>query len=419
MVADRTLPTSSSLVIIGAGPIGLETAALAASEGIDFVVLEKGAVGDNIRKWGHVRLFSPFAMNHSEAGLEQIRAAGAGYTPPDPDRYLTGHEFVDSYLEPLARSRGLAHRIFAGQRVEAIGRDRISKQDLIGNPRRCRHPFRILIRNRAGQSIHQTQAIVDASGVYSTPRTVGNGGVPAPGEAEALERAPERIHFGVADLQSMGETLRGQSILLVGSGQSAATHLADMDTLAEKLEWKVTWIWRRPERQPYTRIAGDPLPDRDRQSELGNRLALHPPPWLACFPGSTVEAIRVEADRHLEIKLKQNDRVWDLGVDHVLACVGFQPDATLYRQLQVHECYATQGPMKLSAALLGASADCLEQETQGIDTLRNPEPHFYVIGNKSYGTASNFLLSNGIDQARTVMTELVKSLGETSSPDHA
>jgi hypothetical protein len=209
----------------------------------------------------------------------------------------------------------------------------------------------------------------------------------------------------------MKRLLRKKSILLVGSGHSAATQISEIDSLALELDLKVTWIWRRPDKQPYIRIPDDTLPDRDRQSALGNRLASTPPHWLTCLPGSTVESITVKKSGRLGIDLQQKGLMKNLTVDHILACVGFRPDAKIYRQLQVHECYATEGPIKISAALLESSAlDCLDQEEQGIDTLRNPEPHFYIVGNKSYGTGNNFLLSDGINQAKTVMTELVAHL---------
>ena len=62
----------------------------------------------------------------------------------------------------------------------------------------------------------------------------------------------------------------------------------------------------------------------------------------------------------------------------------------LYRELQVHECYASLGPMDLAAALLKhAGGDCLSIPGQGAATLRNPEPNFYILGAKSYGRNSN------------------------------
>jgi len=43
-------------------------------------------------------------------------------------------------------------------------------------------------------------------------------------------------------------------------------------------------------------------------------------------------------------------------VDRVLALTGAVGDNSIYRQLQVHECYATAAPINLSAALLGSAA---------------------------------------------------------------
>jgi hypothetical protein len=73
----------------------------------------------------------------------------------------------------------------------------------------------------------------------------------------------------------------------------------------------------------------------------------------------------------------------------------------------VHECYATCGPIKLSAALLGAAAgDCLEQTSHGVEALTNPEPGFYILGSKSYGRNNSFLLRVGWDQVTEVFAAL-------------
>jgi hypothetical protein len=90
-------------------------------------------------------------------------------------------------------------------------------------------------------------------------------------------------------------------------------------------------------------------------------------------------------------------------VDRVLALNGGVGDFSIYRQLQVHECYATAAPMKLSAALLGAAAgDCLAQQSHGAETLTNPEPGFFILGAKSYGRNSQFLMRVGHAQVDDV-----------------
>jgi hypothetical protein len=79
----------------------------------------------------------------------------------------------------------------------------------------------------------------------------------------------------------------------------------------------------------------------------------------------------------------------------------------LHRELQIHECYATEGLMNVSAALLGTT-DCLDAPVTGIEQLQSPEPDFYVIGHKSYGRSPHFLLEHGYAQAEAVVAQLQK-----------
>jgi hypothetical protein len=76
--------------------------------------------------------------------------------------------------------------------------------------------------------------------------------------------------------------------------------------------------------------------------------------------------------------------------------------------------------MKLAAALLEQpGGDCLDQTSCGPDTLMHPEPSFFILGAKSYGRVSTFLLSVGLAQIREVFTilsgnpnlDLYKSIG--------
>jgi hypothetical protein len=111
-------------------------------------------------------------------------------------------------------------------------------------------------------------------------------------------------------------------------------------------------------------------------------------------------------DERIAVTLR-NGQSEEIVVDRILALNGGVGDFTLYRQLQVHECYATAGPMKLAAALLGAAGgDCLAQESHGPDTLRNPEPGFFIVGAKSYGRNSQFLLRIGWSQIDDVFALL-------------
>lgn len=46
--------------------------------------------------------------------------------------------------------------------------------------------------------------------------------------------------------------------------------------------------------------------------------------------------------------------------------------------------------------------DCLAQGSAGVDALRVPEPDFFVLGMKSYGRNSTFLLRVGYEQVEEV-----------------
>lgn len=52
---------SNTVVIIGAGPVGLAAGAHALERGLTPLILEAGSQpGHAIRQWSHVRLFSPW-----------------------------------------------------------------------------------------------------------------------------------------------------------------------------------------------------------------------------------------------------------------------------------------------------------------------------------------------------------------------
>src|SRR4051812_27761279 len=62
------------IAVLGAGPVGVEAALYAATVGLPDSVFERGRVGEHLRRWGHVRLFSPFGMNSTPLGRARLRA---------------------------------------------------------------------------------------------------------------------------------------------------------------------------------------------------------------------------------------------------------------------------------------------------------------------------------------------------------
>lgn len=384
------------LAIIGAGPIGLEAAIYARALGHDPVIYERGQVAEHVASWGFVRLFSPWSMNITTLGRKTLVERNRWTEPPAG--CPTGQELREQYLLPLAEALGDAVR--TGTQVIAVGKDDFSKSDAVGTADRAASPFRILIRNSDGiERIEHADVLLDCSGTYGRHRWAGRGGVPAPGERE-LE---SRIWYTIPDVLGRDRSrFANRHTLLMGSGHSAATVLHDFNEFARtNPRTKLTWAVRRPG-QGLEAIADDPLPTRRALVATSRELRHHPPEWLQFLGTCVLESIRASDQFEVTLKYMATDLV--LAVDEVVAMVGYRPDDSIYEQLQVHQCYATSGPMNLAAALLAeGGTDCLSTGRDlKMDVLKNPEPSFYILGAKSYGTNNNFLMRVGHAQVRDV-----------------
>jgi thioredoxin reductase len=395
------------IVIIGAGPIGLEAALAALDAGYLVNVYEKGQVAENVRDWGHVRLFSSFGLNSSNRGREVLQKSGGDL--PEIDSFITGREFATRYLIPLAKSPLLAECVHVQTSVRFIGRCSLHKREAIGRPSRADDGFRLLIEDEQGERYETADIVLDCSGTYPHHNWIGAGGIPCVGETAALTARDYRIPDITTSQRSR---FIGCQTVVIGSGYSAATAVVG---LAELAVWdpatRIVWITRNAGAAPMTRIENDTLPERDRLSRTANTLALDAESSVEWMPERQIVGIRSRGDVDgFLLHLEGPHGPEELPVDRVIANVGYRPDRDLYEELQVHECYTSQGPIKLAAALLGeTSTDCLAQSDPDPQTLVNPEPDFFILGAKSYGRDSRFLINIGLKQIDAVMTLLAKA----------
>lgn len=395
------------IAILGAGPIGLEAALAAAEAGFAFTVYEASpAVAGNVRSWGHVRLFTPWSMNVSSRMRDAL--ADAGREPPDDQGCPTGRDLVEEVLEPVAALPSIAPNLRLGTRVVEVGREGLLKSDEIGTGGRADRSFRLLVRLPDGsERVERADVVLDCTGTYHNPNALGAGGIRAPGENAVSEHIIRRIpDLEVPELDGEVPDWGGERILLVGAGHSAQTAARDLAELVDRApETRVTWVIRS--REPtFGAVEDDPLPARHALVERAAELASPDSPFDV-RTGRSVEALRPSPEGIVVTLGGADVDPEDVTADLIVSLTGSVGDARMYRQLQVHECYATSGPMGLAAALLASSsADCLTQESQGPDTLRNPEPDFFILGSKSYGRNSTFLMRVGWEQVRDVFSVL-------------
>ena len=402
-------PSSPRIAILGAGPVGLEAGLYARQLKLPFTIYEQGRIGEHVWRWGHVKLFTPFGMNSTTLGRKAVLATKLDSPFPADDACITGREHVERYLTPLAES--LREHIKTETRVLSVGRSGLYKQDSPGEAARGKQPFHLLLRERQQDRYENADIVIDCTGTYSHHRWFGPGGIPAIGETQ-LE---PHIAYGVVDV--LGDARRdytNKSILLVGSGYSAATTASNLARLSQEhnATW-TTWIARNPHTQPLRRIPNDPLRERDHLAVQANNLATRDDDNVEYRGNTHVEVIEsLQNNQGFRATLRTGEQKKVIDVDKIIANVGYTPDRALYRELQIHECYASFGPMKLAALLAGSKGrDCLDQITHGPESLRNPEPNFYILGMKSYGRDCHFLMRIGFEQVRDVFTLITGNAG--------
>jgi thioredoxin reductase len=373
------------VAVLGAGPTGLEAALAAHERGWDVTVYEQAPhVAGHIRDWSHVRMFTPWAMNLSPRVTAALGVPGA--------ECPTGEAFAD-HLERVAALLP-AGSLQLSTRVDAVAREGLLKHDEIGTTTRERRPFRVLVTTPDGtERMDTADVVLDTTGTYGNPSPTGHGGIPALGERAAPV---------VRQIPRVDTSWAGRSVLLVGAGNSAQTTARDLVAAGADLTWAV-----RRSAPSWGAVENDSLPDR--ASLVASSRAIQAAG--AVVTGVVVEAFRQQGEQ-LAVTLRAKDgSTREVLVDTVVSLTGSVPDASLYRQLQVHECYATEGPITLAATLLGAAGgDCLTQVSAGVDVLRNPEPRFFVLGSKSYGRTNTFLLRVGWEQVAEVFEALDQEL---------
>jgi thioredoxin reductase len=358
------------LIIVGAGPIGLE-AALAAKK-FDVTVLEKGEVGGSLKRWGETRLFSPMGMNLSARAKSLVTIGD--------DELLTGPELIERALGPIARNLNVKTR----HKVISIGRARMRRDEFANYPLRAERNFRLLVETPEGERFFEADAVLDASGVFDQPQWMGAGGVPARGERALGDRVIRHIG-GVKDL-------RDRKVLLVGHGHSAA-HAID---LLINMGVRVSWVVRSGNARPVAEVANDPLPERARVAARANELANSS--QLRIERRAHVES--VDADLNVELSGGRS-----LSVDAVISLTGYRPDLSILSELAIEISPASEGAARLTRAISNVT-DCLSVPSVSPRDLESGEPGFALAGSKSYGRSRTFLLQTGISQLEALLQQL-------------
>ncbi|WP_354244603.1 FAD-dependent oxidoreductase [Agromyces sp. PvR057] len=393
-----TLP----IAIIGAGPIGLAAAAHLVERGIDFVVFEAGeTVASSMAAWRHIRLFSPWEHLVDPAARRLLEQTG--WTEPTAGAAPYAAELIDDYLLPLAGIEAIASRVNTGVEVASVTREGMDRTRSAG---RATTPFILRLRESGSVTEVLARAVIDGSGTYRNPNSLGSNGL----EPLGLEEVAAQVSHALPDvLGAERDRFAGRHTVVVGAGHSAANTLIDLAELARQAEGtRVTWAIRNARAGRVSASTDDELSAR---ASLGARMER----LVASGAVTMVDGFEIvrlaKAEGGVSLIGTRHGGIETLTADVVVNATGFRPDLAMLREVRLDLDEVVEAPRRLAPLIDPNVHSCGTVEPHGFAELEQPEPNFFIAGMKSYGRAPTFLLATGYEQVRSITAWLAGDLG--------
>ena len=388
------MPTGKTIAIIGAGPVGLAAGAHALERNLTPIVLEAGSmVGHAVDQWGQVSMFSPWQYNIDRAAGRLL--ASIGWTAPPDAAYPSGGELVERYLRPLAASPVLREHIRTDALVISIARAGFGK---VRTPGRAEAKFEIRYRTGSNLQVVTADAVIDASGTWSSANPAGVNGIAAIGEPEAQAA----ISYRMPDVLGRDrKRYAGRTVAVLGSGHSAIGALIDLARLAEA-EPATEFIWLVRGANVKKAFGGGSNDQLAVRGALG--LAIANLVQRGSLRVVTDFGVTQISQTHAGLQISGGDR--SVTIDELIVATGFRPDFSFLRELRLDLDPALECPSALAPLIDPNEHSCGTVRPHGARELSHPEPGFYIAGMKSYGRAPTFLMLTGYEQVRSIVADI-------------
>ncbi len=389
------MKTNLPILIVGAGPIGLAAAAHCSIRKLPFLVIEAGEVGENVRSWSHVAMFSPWEYNLDKAACDLLTKEG--WQKPELHLNPSGADLLRLYLEPLSQLPAIAPHLKLHTKVLAIARKSIPK---VKNAHRQAAPFLIKLQSQEQPTYTiEARAVIDASGTWQNPGPIGASGLFAQGE----ETVKNKVFYGIPDvLNTHKNRFFDKHVAVVGGGHSAINVLLELADLKRKSA--PVWIMTKSRiEDAYGGLGDDELPGRGK---LGLRIQeLVTSGNIKVVTPFFIDEMKSDQNK-IQLRGRNLEGPQTLTVDEIVANTGTRPDLSFLRELRIQLHPALECPHRLGPLIDPNIHSCGTVAPHGEAELRHPEKDFYIVGMKSYGRAPTFLLATGYEQGRSVVAAL-------------
>lgn len=393
-----------TVAIIGGGPVGLAAGAHALERGLTPIIFEQGSqVGQAVRQWQHVKMFSPWEFNVDAAAEKLLK--DTDWERPADDELPTGGELVERYIEPLGTKTILKQYIKLSAEVTAISRVGFDKLKSEG---REKAPFEIRYTQDDKQQVALVDTVIDISGTWSTPNPAGSNGLPAFGEPEASQH----VSYVMPNvLGAKRDQFANKRVAVLGGGHSAVGSILDLISLKEQApDTDITWLVRGEDTQRS--FGGGDDDQIEARGALGTKFKhLVESGKISIESGFYLTEIIQQSGR-LKIssctsKEGQGQTCKDVIADELIVSTGFRPDYSFASELRLELEPATECPPILAPLIDPNIHSCGTVRPHGAHELAQPEAGFYIAGMKSYGRAPTFLMITGYEQVRSIIADIV------------
>lgn len=390
---------TQSVIVIGAGPVGIAAAAHLVERGLQVTVLEKGHIaGSAMLEWGHVRVFTPWKYLVDRAVERLLNKTSWQY--PEREAMPSGRELVEQYLIPAANTDELIDNIVYDAQVIGVAKTGLSKSS---SQQRQEAGFNVHIKNSAGvQRLFKADAVIDASGTWGKPNPIGLDGLAVIGERENQDK----IHYGIPDVleQEHGD-YSNRRVLVLGGGHSAINVVLDLLKLQqEQPNTQIHWGLRSDN---IDKLLGgglnDELPARGELGRAAKRAI--DSGALSLMAPFEVERIERTSDG-LQIHATNQQQSTQFEVDRIIVAAGFRPDLSILGEIRLDIDEIVEAPSRLAPLIDPNLHSCGTVKPHGIDELSHVDKNFFIVGMKAYGRAPTFLMLTGYEQVRSIAAEL-------------